>query len=111
MALPDGLIRNPSVANTAYGVSKVKEVRKAIVAVSLIAISAYLAMGHVFQGQQPPAKPGSKESPRQKDEIIELESNLLTIDVIATDANGNFVRDLKQTDFQLLEDNRAEKIE
>jgi len=65
----------------------------------------------VFQGLPSPAQPNSKQTNKQKDEVLELESGLMAIDVIVTDAAGNFVRDLKQGDFQILEDNQPEKIE
>jgi len=77
----------------------------------LIAASTYLASGSAFQERQPSAKPDSRQSGKQKDDVLELESGLITIDVVVTDAQGNFVRDLKQTDFQLFEDNQPEKIE
>ena len=87
------------------------QLSKAIVTVSLIVASTYLVSARVFQGQQPPAQPNSKQTNKQKDEVLELESGLMAIDVIVTDAAGNFVRDLKQGDFQILEDNQPEKIE
>ena len=84
---------------------------KAIVTISLIAASTYLSSARAFQGNQQPAKPDAKQTTKQKEDVLELESGLMTIDVIVTDAQGNFVRDLKQTDFQILEDNKPEKIE
>jgi len=88
-----------------------KQVSKAIVTILLIVAGTYLASARSFQGKQPPTKPDSKQTPKQKEDVLELESGLIAIDVIVTDAQGNFVRDLKETDFQILEDNRPQKIE
>jgi Ca-activated chloride channel family protein len=42
---------------------------------------------------------------------IRVDTDLVTIDVIATDRAGNYVRDLRPEEFQLFEDGRARKID
>ena len=54
-----------------------KEVRKAIVTVSLITLSAYMVSGRIYQGQQPAKKSDSKQTTKQKDGVLGVEEALL----------------------------------
>ena len=80
----------------------VKEVRKALSIICAVAFAGTMVFGGWYQ---------DPKSSKQKEDILQLESNLVTVDVVATDSNGNFVRDLKREDFQLFEDNQPQKIE
>jgi VWFA-related protein len=42
---------------------------------------------------------------------LRLDTDLVTIDVTATDRNGNYVRDLRLDEFEVTEDGRARKID
>ena len=45
------------------------------------------------------------------DDALRLESDLVTVDVVATDAQGNFVPGLTAADFQVYEDDKLQKVE
>ncbi len=59
-------------------------------------------------GAQAPAQPAS---PPQPEVTFKVEVNYVEEDVRVIDANGNFVRGLKQEDFQVLEDGKPQKIQ
>src|SRR5262245_58588654 len=42
---------------------------------------------------------------------IRMDTDLVAIDVTATDTNGNYIRDLREDEFQLFEDGKPRKIE
>lgn len=42
---------------------------------------------------------------------IRLDTDLVVIDVVATDRNGEYVKDLREDEFQLIEDGRPRKID
>jgi VWFA-related protein len=48
---------------------------------------------------------------RQDDKPIKLRTDLVAIDVTATDKDGNFLRNLKAEDFVLYEDNEAQRVD
>ncbi|MGE5245895.1 MAG: VWA domain-containing protein [Betaproteobacteria bacterium] len=50
------------------------------------------------------------QTPQQQTPTFKLEVNYVEVDVLVTDQQGNFVRDLKQDDFQVFEDGRPQKI-
>jgi len=52
----------------------------------------------------------SKKKP-EKDDTIRLESDLVTLDAIVTDKDGNYVRDLKAEDFAVYEDGALRKLD
>ncbi len=45
-----------------------------------------------------------------EDEVVRITTNLVQLDVVVTDKNGNQVTNLKPEDFQVLEDGRPQKI-
>lgn len=47
----------------------------------------------------------------QNDQVIKLKADLITIDATVTDKDGNFIRNLKQEDFVVYEDNEPQKLE
>src|SRR5262245_41909197 len=63
------------------------------------------------QGQQPPAQqpPGQQQPPDQP--VFRTGINFVRVDVIITDKNGAQVGDLKDTDLEVTEDGKPQKIE
>lgn len=50
------------------------------------------------------------QNPPQDIETLKIDTNLVTVPVIATDANGAYVADLRQEEFALMEDGVAQPI-
>lgn len=48
---------------------------------------------------------------QQSDQAIKLETDLVTIDAMVTDKDGNFIRKLKAEDFVVYEDGQPQKLE
>src|SRR5215210_1689279 len=74
---------------------------------------ALAAPGSIF-AQEPP----QKERPRRvmpteeaPQEVLRIDTDLVPINVIVTDAKGRLVRNLKKDDFKLFEDGIERKIE
>jgi VWFA-related protein len=59
------------------------------------------------QGQPAPTSPATQSQPPV---TFKVEINYVEIDAIVTDAQGNFVRDLKKEDFQVTEDGKAQSV-
>ena len=57
---------------------------------------------------QPAAQPTPPDSPDI--ETIKIDTNLVTVPVIATDINGLYIPDLQQTDFRIAEDGLAQNV-
>ncbi len=47
----------------------------------------------------------------QKEQVIKLNTDLVVIDVTVTDKDGNFIRNLKEEDFTLYEDDQPQRID
>jgi VWFA-related protein len=68
------------------------------------------------QGQEAPKTPApSAPAPAQEQPIatvptIHTESRIVLVDAVVTDKKGNYVHDLKQGDFKVLEDNKEQSI-
>jgi hypothetical protein len=69
---------------------------------SLLFLAAYTA------AQQPPASPAPL--PADPNNVLKVETNVVLVDAIVTDKKGNYVRDLKQKDFKVYEDNKEQTI-
>jgi Ca-activated chloride channel family protein len=74
---------------------------RAKVALALLACGLSLASG--------PAEPQAART-RQDDEIITVESDLVVLNVTATDAGGAYVRGLRKADFKVFEDGREQEV-
>jgi Ca-activated chloride channel homolog len=59
----------------------------------------------------PTPTPGKTDAAGGDDEVIRVETNLVTIPVSVLDRDGRFIAGLRQQDFQVLEDNAPQKIE
>jgi Ca-activated chloride channel homolog len=101
-----------------------KAVRYPLLAASLAALAlfanAFAAVSSVDDGQQKQSKPAltkpqhneSKEPEGQDDQgTIRLGTDLVLLDVTVVDQSNKPVMDLKQENFQVLEDKQAQKIE
>ena len=88
-----------------------------VVAGLLLAVSMYAS-----QNQQPPASqqppapaPGTAQTPPadppQQQPVFRTGINFVRVDAIVSDRQGNPVVDLKQTDFEVLEDGKPQTIE
>ncbi|MEQ1354033.1 MAG: VWA domain-containing protein, partial [Candidatus Acidiferrum sp.] len=63
----------------------------------------------------PPAPSAAQTPPPASTEqgapvIIKQESRLVLVDAVVTDKKGNYIKDLKQTDFKVYEDNKEQSI-
>jgi VWFA-related protein len=74
-----------------------------------------LVMATAFAGAQAPAitpPPASQDaSPPAPEVTFKVEVNYIEEDVRVVDRNGNFVRGLKQEDFQVFEDGKPQKVQ
>jgi hypothetical protein len=60
--------------------------------------------------QQKPAQSPPPAQPPQDVDTIKIDTDLVTVPVIATDRNGTYVADLRQEEFSLTEDGVAQQI-
>jgi VWFA-related protein len=69
--------------------------------------------------QQPPASPTQEPKPlvqrrnasqADDEEVVRITTTLVRVDAVVTDKNGKHVSDLKPEEFEVLEDNRVQKI-
>jgi hypothetical protein len=84
-----------------------------VLAVPLVAATG----ASVLRAQQPPVNAGANPqstAPRADQQTppvtFKVEVNYVEVDAVVLDKQGNFVRDLKMDDFQLLEDGKPQKI-
>jgi len=66
-----------------------------------LAVAGVLATGIGISGQQTPARPPT---------VFRTSTNLVRVDVVVRDKNGNVVKGLKDADFLVFEDNKAQQI-
>src|SRR3974390_2849852 len=77
----------------------------------LIRILLLLSLGALGL-QAPNAARGQNPSaaPEKASGVIKTESNLVLVDVVATDKKGNYIRDLEKKDFHLYDDDAEQAI-
>src|SRR4051794_9534123 len=78
-----------------------------------LSLAAAISAGLFAQTNQPntTAPKPSQAGPTQSGYVLKVRTRLVTLDVIATDAQGNAVRDLKPEELQILEErNKEQKI-
>ena len=73
----------------------------------LIFVLAIVWTGAVA-GQQP--KPSPPPDLQSKDEVVRVTTNLVQVDVVATDKSGKQVSDLRPDEFEVFEDGRKQQI-
>ena len=71
--------------------------------VSLLLIMVVSLAPAVVCGQTPPAQ--------ERDDVVRVRSNEVRLDVVVKDKKGRPIRDLKESDFEILEDGVAQKVE
>jgi VWFA-related protein len=59
--------------------------------------------------QSPPQRPAQPNAPSEN-EVVRITTNLVQIDAVVTDKDGNQVTDLRAEDFEILEDKRPQAI-
>lgn len=69
-------------------------------------ICLLVVFGAVVMAQQPPPAPPAQLPPV----TFKVEINYVEVDAVVTDAAGNFVSDLKPSDFQIFEDGKPQKV-
>jgi len=52
----------------------------------------------------------AKPEPADPNTVLRVETNVVLVDAVVTDKKGNYVRDLKQKDFKVWEDNKEQTI-
>jgi len=77
--------------------------RKIVKTISMLGATALL-LQQAPPVSQEPAKPGAVQAP------IRVSTELVLVNVVARDKNGNPVRDLKQEDFSLYEEDKKQQI-
>jgi VWFA-related protein len=65
---------------------------------SLVILAAFAV------GQENPPLPADPNS------VLKVETNVVLVDAVVTDKKGNYMRDLKQKDFKVWEDNKEQAI-
>src|SRR5215213_319758 len=53
----------------------------------------------------------SQETQGQDDEVLRIRSNEVKLDIVVKDKKGRPVRDLKNTDFEIYEDGKLQRVE
>jgi VWFA-related protein len=71
-------------------------------------LSSFLFLAVYAAGQQ--TAPQSTPVPADPNTVLRVETNVVLVDAVVTDKKGNYVRDLKQKDFKVWEDNKEQTI-
>src|SRR5580698_10376317 len=70
--------------------------------------SSFLFLAVYGAAQQTPAS--TAPLPADPNNVLRVEPNAVLVDAVVTDKKGNYVRDLKQKDFKVWEDNKEQTI-
>ena len=97
---------------------KFRTVRSSAILRFLLLLSAcacFIGSPAVLSAQQPPAPPAhpaadQAQTPAVATPVIRKEARLVLVDVVVTDKKGKYVRDLKQEDFRVFEDNKQQQV-
>src|SRR5258705_3885853 len=81
--------------------------RKLLAVANAIVLLAGFPLAGV--SQQVPVAP-SQQTPAQAPQAIRVATELVLVNVVARDKNGNLVRDLKREDFTVLEDGQKQQV-
>ena len=84
---------------------------------SLKLVAILLAITLSSSAQKPASKPGppaaapvTREQEPAADDVVRITANLVQIDAVVTDSGGRQITDLTDSDFEILEDGRPQKI-
>ena len=85
----------------------------ALVLTLMLAASAMVALQGQQAGSQPAAtdQASGQQAADQRDLTFRSGINFVTVDAYVSDSKGQPITDLKQSDFEILEDNKPQKIE
>jgi len=94
-----------------------KFIRPAFLILSVV-LAGYVAVAQSRGGQRPgeqkPAKPAQPQTDlpagNQEIETVKIDTNLVTVPVIASSRSGNYIADLKQEEFKVSEDGVAQQV-
>src|SRR6267378_1529601 len=85
--------------------------RRNLSVVLLVVYLAVSALGQTKKNPQPATPPGDDTSPEaQSDETIKVETNLVTVPVIASDRNDLYVPDLQKDEFTIKDDGVPQQV-
>ena len=76
----------------------------------LIITLLFLSVAAVAQTQKPKPEPVETPTPDQDIEKLKIDTNLVTVPVIASSRTGTYIADLKKQEFKLSEDGVAQEI-
>ena len=104
-----GPMRSPSAAN-------MKFIKPAILVLSLV-LAGYVAVAQSRNPQRPGEQKTAKPAERQTDlpagdqdiETVKIDTNLVTVPVIASSRSGSYIADLKKEEFKVSEDGVAQQ--
>lgn len=87
--------------------------KKAICAALLLSLVFYALLPPPLSAQQMPKKDDKISPPPQKqgeDDVVRISTDLVRVDAVVTDKNGNQITDLTAADFELFQDGKPQKI-
>src|SRR5215475_5523651 len=67
-------------------------------------------VGRTFSAARGTDEQNGKEQKKQDEPLLRIETELVQIDVVVTDKQGNLARDLKREDFELFDDGKKQEI-
>ena len=77
----------------------------------VLLISSLVLSASVAGAQNPQnPKPVNRPSPEQDVDTLKIDTNLVTVPVIASSRTGSYIADLKKEEFKLTEDGVAQEI-
>lgn len=77
---------------------------------SSLALALILSLFVQLMAQETSPAPAAQQTQADEDEVVRITTNLVQLDAVVTDKDGNQVTDLKAEDFEVLEDNRSQSI-
>ena len=75
---------------------------------ALVVVLAFVVAGAVWPAAQQPVPTGQKPAGQL---TFRVEGNYIEVDAAVTDGQGNFIRDLKSQDFEVLEDKKPQTVD
>src|SRR5262245_46377063 len=73
-------------------------------------VSIFLSIAVFAQTQKPTPEPAATQPPDQDIEKLKIDTNLVTVPVIASSRTGSYIADLKKEEFKLSEDGVPQEI-
>ena len=98
----------PAVVHDDYSESKPRKDRRAALLPSLRNISGQDA--EVLPANQKGGAAASQIEPENGEEVLKVDTNLVTIPVSVFDRNGLYIPNLRQSDFKIFEDGKEQEI-